>query len=65
MDIVETYLNKRTVIVGDVNTGKTAETLAILKRFGAARYAEKTAITNDLSEFSTPLCACQNPDKEL
>jgi len=44
MDNVEQYLGKRTLIVGDVNTGKTDRTLDILKLFLKKGYAKEIAI---------------------
>jgi len=38
------YLNKRTLILGDVKSGKTARTLEILREFIRAGYAEKIAV---------------------
>lgn len=42
------YLHKKTLIKGDVNTGKTAKTISILQSFLLAGYREKVAII-DLS----------------
>ena len=44
MDNILKYLNKRTLIVGDVNSGKTFFTLEILQAFLEAGYAEDIAI---------------------
>lgn len=42
-DIVR-YLGHRTIIAGDVNSGKTTKTAALLKQFLAAGYAQDLAI---------------------
>jgi hypothetical protein len=44
MDNIHHYLNRRTIIVGDVNSGKTSKTLNILELFLKAGHADKTAI---------------------
>lgn len=44
MDTIENYLGRRTIIVGDVNTGKTVRTLEILHLFLTAGYAPKIAV---------------------
>lgn len=44
MDNINYYMNRRTIIVGDVNSGKTSKTLNILKLFLKAGHAEKTTI---------------------
>lgn len=44
MDNINYYTNRRTIIVGDVNSGKTSKTLNILKLFLKAGHAEKAAI---------------------
>ena len=44
MDTIEEYINRRTLIVGDVNSGKTDRTLKILKRFLRAGYGKNIAI---------------------
>jgi GTPase SAR1 family protein len=44
MDNINNYINRRTIIVGDVNSGKTSYTLNILKLFLKTGYAGKIAI---------------------
>ena len=44
MDNINHYMNRRTIIVGDVNSGKTSRTLKILNLFLKAGHAGKTAI---------------------
>ena len=44
MDNIDHYMNLRTIIVGDVNVGKTSQTLSILKLFLKAGHAGKIAI---------------------
>ena len=44
MNAIDHYMNRRTVIVGDVNSGKTVLTLKILNCFLKAGYAEKIAV---------------------
>jgi len=44
MDNIDHYMNQRTIIVGDVNSGKTSQTLNILKLFLKAGHAKKMAI---------------------
>jgi len=44
MKIVHLYLNKRTLILGDVKSGKTARTLEILRGFVQAGYANRIAV---------------------
>jgi len=44
MDNINHYMNRRTIIVGDVNSGKTFQTLNILKLFLKAGHAGKIAI---------------------
>ena len=44
MDNVNHYMNQRTIIIGDVNSGKTSHTLNILKVFLEAGQAENIAI---------------------
>jgi len=44
MDKIDHYMNRRTIIVGDVNSGKTSQTLNILKLFLKAGHAKKIAI---------------------
>ena len=44
MDKIDHYMNRRTIIVGDVNAGKTSQTLSILKLFLKAGLAGKIAI---------------------
>lgn len=44
MDNINYYMNRRTLIVGDVNSGKTSQTLNILKLFLKAGYAGRIAI---------------------
>lgn len=44
MDKIDQYLGQQTLIVGDVNSGKTAQTLKILNIFLKAGYAENIAI---------------------
>jgi len=44
MDNINYYMNRRTLIVGDVNSGKTSQTLNILKLFLKAGHAKKIAI---------------------
>lgn len=44
MDNIDHYMNQRTIIVGDVNSGKTSQTLNILKLFLKAGHAKKIAI---------------------
>jgi hypothetical protein len=44
MDNINHYINRRTIIVGDVNSGKTSQTLNILRLFLKAGHAKKIAI---------------------
>lgn len=44
MDKLDPYIGKRTLIIGDVNTGKTGRTLEILQLFLKEGYAKKIAI---------------------
>ena len=44
MDKLDPYTGKRTLIIGDVNTGKTARSARILKLFINKGYAKKIAI---------------------
>ena len=44
MKPIENYLNKRTLIIGDVKSGKTARTLQILREFIQAGYADRIAV---------------------
>jgi hypothetical protein len=44
MDNINYYMNRRTLIVGDVNSGKTSQTLNILKLFLKAGHAGRIAI---------------------
>jgi hypothetical protein len=44
MDNIDHYMNRRTIILGDVNSGKTSQTLNILKLFLKAGHAGKIAI---------------------
>ncbi len=44
MDKLNPYIGKRTLIIGDVNTGKTDRTLEILQLFLKEGYAKKIAI---------------------
>lgn len=44
MDNIDHYMNRRTIIIGDVNSGKTSQTLNILKLFLRAGHAKKIAI---------------------
>ena len=44
MDHINHYMNRRTIIVGDVNSGKTSYTLNILELFLKAGHAGKIAI---------------------
>lgn len=44
MDNIDHYMNRRTIIVGDVNSGKTSYTLNILKLFLKTGHAGKIAI---------------------
>ena len=44
MNVIENYLNRRTLIVGDVNSGKTGRTQKILEHFLKAGYGENIAI---------------------
>jgi hypothetical protein len=44
MDNINHYMNRRTIIIGDVNSGKTSQTLNILKLFLKAGHAKKIAI---------------------
>ncbi|MDF1593651.1 MAG: hypothetical protein P1P89_19255 [Desulfobacterales bacterium] len=44
MKIIHQYLNKRTLITGDVKSGKTARTLKILAGFIQAGYADRIAV---------------------
>ena len=44
MDNINYYMNRRTLIIGDVNSGKTSQTLNILKLFLKSGHAGKTAI---------------------
>jgi len=48
MDNINYYMNRRTLIIGDVNSGKTSKTLNILKLFLKADHAGRIAIL-DLS----------------
>ena len=48
MDPIQEYINRRTLIVGDVNTGKTEKTQEILAAFIEAGYAREIAVL-DLS----------------
>jgi hypothetical protein len=41
---IDQYLNKRALIVGDVNSGKTDRTLELLQLFLKAGYAQKIAV---------------------
>jgi len=44
MEAIENYLNKRTLITGDVKSGKNARTLKILQEFIQAGYADRIAV---------------------
>ena len=44
MDKINQYLKRRTLIVGDINSGKTARTFEILQLFLNEGYAKKIAI---------------------
>lgn len=44
MDAIEEYIDRRTLIVGDVNSGKTGRTLKILQRFLRAGYGKNIAV---------------------
>ena len=44
MDRISQYINKRTLIVGDIRSGKTERTFKILRMFLKAGYAKKIAI---------------------
>lgn len=44
MENINNYINRRTIIIGDVNSGKTSQTLNILKLFLKAGHAGKIAI---------------------
>jgi hypothetical protein len=44
MHNINHYMNRRTIIVGDVNSGKTSQTLNILKLFLKSGHAAKIAI---------------------
>jgi len=44
MDNIDHYMNRRTIIVGDVNSGKTSYTFNILKLFLKTGHAGKIAI---------------------
>ena len=44
MGKIDRFLNKRTMILGDVKSGKTARTAEILRQFLQAGYAEKIAV---------------------
>lgn len=44
MENIQVYLNKRTLILGDVKSGKTARTLEILRGFIQAGYADRIAV---------------------
>ena len=44
METVNNYLNKRTLITGDVKSGKTARTREILRVFVQAGYADRIAV---------------------
>ncbi len=44
MDKIDHYMGRRTIIVGDVNSGKTAQTLKILNLFLQKGYAKEIAI---------------------
>ena len=44
MDHINHYMNRRTIIVGDVNSGKTSQSVYILNLFLKAGYAGKIAI---------------------
>jgi len=43
-ETVNKYLNKRTLILGDVKSGKTARTLEILRGYVQAGYADRIAV---------------------
>jgi len=42
--MIQAYLNKRTLILGDVKSGKTARTKKILQEFIQAGYADRIAV---------------------
>ena len=44
MDAIEEYIDRRTLIAGDVNSGKTDRTLKILQRFLRAEYGKNIAV---------------------
>ena len=44
MDKIESYIGKRTLIIGDVKTGKTDRSMKILRLFLSSGYAKKIAI---------------------
>lgn len=44
METIQQYLNKRTLILGDVKSGKTARTLEILRGFVQEGYADRIAV---------------------
>ena len=44
MDNINHYMNRRTIMVGDVNSGKTSQTFEILQMFLEKGYAKKIAI---------------------
>ncbi len=44
MEAIEEYIDRRTLIVGDVNSGKTGRTQKILQRFLRAGYGKNIAV---------------------
>jgi len=44
MDKIEPYIGKRTLIIGDVKTGKTGRSMEILRLFLSSDYAKKITI---------------------
>ena len=51
MDAIEKYIDRRTLIVGDVNSGKTERTLKILQCFLRAGHGENIAILDLAPDF--------------
>jgi hypothetical protein len=50
MGKIQQYLNKRTLIIGDVKSGKTARSLEILREFIRAGYADRIAVIDMASD---------------
>lgn len=44
MDKIDHYIDRRTIIIGEVNSGKTSKTLDVVKLFLKSGYADKMAI---------------------